>query len=94
MDECKPLARGVPQGRALLPHRGRAVQVDPSKPTLKAPGAHRLKVRYVEPLSDFAFKFKLCRYIVGVLMTILLVGASVANCAEAGTYTRPLLTST
>jgi len=38
------------------------VQVDPIKPTMKAPGTKRLKLEYDETLSDFAFKFKLCRY--------------------------------
>jgi hypothetical protein len=40
----------------------RAVQVDPIKPTLKAPGSKRLKLRYDEPLSKFAFNFNLRRY--------------------------------
>ena len=38
------------------------MQVDPIKPTMKAPGTKRLKLEYDETLSDFAFKFKLCRY--------------------------------
>jgi hypothetical protein len=38
--------------------RGRAVQVDPMKPMLKAPGTKRLKLdEYDEVLSSFAFKF-------------------------------------
>jgi hypothetical protein len=41
---------------------GRAVQVDPIKPTLKAPGTKRLKLKYDEPLLSFGFKFKLRRY--------------------------------
>ena len=41
---------------------GEAVQVDPMKPTLKAPGATRLKLKYDEPLSKFAFNFHLRRY--------------------------------
>jgi len=41
---------------------GGAVQVDPIKPTLKAPGTKRLKPYYDEPPSDFDFKFKLRRY--------------------------------
>ena len=40
----------------------RAVQVDPTKPTLKAPGTKRLKLKCVEPLSDVAFNFNLRRY--------------------------------
>jgi len=37
------------------------VQVDPIKPTSKAPGTRRLKLNYDEPLSRFAFKFNLRR---------------------------------
>ena len=40
---------------------GRAVQVDPIKPTLKAPG--RLELKCDEPLSNFAFNFNPRRYI-------------------------------
>jgi hypothetical protein len=32
------------------------------KPKLKPPGTKLLKLRYVEPLSDIAFKFNLRRY--------------------------------
>ena len=38
------------------------MQVDPTKPTLKAPGTERLKLKSDEPLSNFAFKFNLRRY--------------------------------
>ena len=38
------------------------VQVDPIKPTLKAPGTQRLKPYYGEPPSNFAFKFNLRHY--------------------------------
>ena len=41
---------------------GRAVQVDPINPTLKAPGSMHLKLRYDGPVSTFAFKFNLRRY--------------------------------
>ena len=41
---------------------GRAVQVPPIKPTSKAPGNKRLKVKYDETLSIAAFKFNLRRY--------------------------------
>ena len=41
---------------------GRAVQIDPMKPVLKAPGSMLLKPIHDEPLSTFAFKFNLCRY--------------------------------
>jgi len=38
------------------------VQVDPIKPTLKAPGTKRLKPLHDEPLSNFTFKYNLRRY--------------------------------
>jgi hypothetical protein len=41
------------------------VQVDPIKPTLKAPGIKLLKLKYDEPLSNFAFNFNLRRCTVG-----------------------------
>jgi len=41
---------------------GEAVQVDPIKPTLTAPGTKRLKLKYDKPLSSFAFNFNLRRY--------------------------------
>jgi len=58
--------RAVPLGAEQLHQlgaRGRAVQVDPIKPTLKALGTKRLKQKYVELLSNFAFNFNLRRYI-------------------------------
>jgi len=39
------------------------VQVDPIKPTLKAPGTKRLKLKRDGPLSSFGFKFNLSPYI-------------------------------
>jgi hypothetical protein len=38
------------------------VQVEPIKPTLKAPGIKLLKLKHDEPLSNVAFKFNLRRY--------------------------------
>ena len=38
------------------------MQVDPIKPTLKAPGIDRLKLNYDKLLSNFAFKFNLRCY--------------------------------
>jgi hypothetical protein len=38
------------------------VQVDPIKPTLKAPKTKRLKIKYDQLLSNFGIKFNLCRY--------------------------------
>ena len=74
MNECKPLAVGhlipvpVLQRLHLIAEeraqpRGRTVPVDPIKPTLKAPGTKRLKLKYDKPLSSFAFNFDLRRYI-------------------------------
>ena len=41
------------------------MQVDPIKPTLKAPGTQRLNLKYDELLSSFAFNFNLRRYTEG-----------------------------
>ena len=41
---------------------GRAVQIDPIKPTLKAPGSKCLKLGDEKPLSNFAFNFNLRRH--------------------------------
>jgi len=68
VDECKPLVPGVRAGgggaRAHL--RGEAVQVEPMKSKLKAPGttSNRLKLKYEKLLSSLAFNFNLRRYIV------------------------------
>ena len=40
------------------------MHVVPVKPTLIAPGTKRLKLKYDEPLSNFAFKFNFRRYTV------------------------------
>ena len=58
MDECKPLGTGGDRST----QRGWAVQVDPIQPQLKPPGSKRLKLRYEELLSNFAFKFNLRCY--------------------------------
>ena len=42
--------------------RGRPVQVDPIKPTLKAPGTKRLKLKHDILLSSFSFNFNVRRY--------------------------------
>ena len=39
------------------------MQVHPIKSMLKAPGTMLLKLKYDEPLSTFAFKFNVRRYI-------------------------------
>ena len=41
---------------------GKAVQAKPIKPRLKAPGKQLLKLKYDEPLSNFAFEFNLRCY--------------------------------
>jgi len=43
------------------------VQLDTNKPTLKAPGTKRLKLKCDDLLSDFAFKCNLRRYIMASL---------------------------
>ena len=54
--------------RAVRVLRGRAVQVESIKSTLKAPGTQRSKLTYDEPLSIFAFKVNVRRYDVGLLL--------------------------
>jgi hypothetical protein len=50
--------------RALrIIRHGRAMQVEPVEPTLKAPGSKRLKLQYDELLSSLPFKFNLRRYV-------------------------------
>ena len=39
------------------------MQLDPIKPTLKVPGTKRSKLKCDKPLSNFAFKINLRRYI-------------------------------
>jgi len=48
------------------------VQVDPTKPTLKAPGTQRLTLKYYKLLSSFAFKFDLRRYIKASLSKMMM----------------------
>jgi hypothetical protein len=45
------------------------VQLSPIKPSLKALGSTRLKLKFVKPFSIFAFKFNLRRYILGLKMS-------------------------
>jgi len=44
---------------------GQAVQVDPIRPTLKAPAIKLLELKYGKPLPKCAFKFNLRHYIWG-----------------------------
>jgi hypothetical protein len=62
---CQALLSG--QVRRQIPVRGRAVQVDPIKPSLKPPEIKRLKLNDDEPLPNFGFKFNLRRCSVGRL---------------------------
>jgi hypothetical protein len=41
---------------------GRALQVEPMKPMLKAPGTKRSKLKHDEPPAKFAFNSNLRRY--------------------------------
>jgi len=49
-------------GHAGDPNGGEAVQVEPMKSKLKAPGAKRLKLKYYNLLSNFAFNLNMRRY--------------------------------
>ena len=49
----------------VLSPSGRAVQVDPIRPTLNSPGIKLLKLKYDKPLSIFGFEFNLRRYTAG-----------------------------
>jgi len=50
VDECKPLAGGCGRQRSVRQVHGRAVQVDPIKPTLKAPGSKQNMMNWSQPL--------------------------------------------
>ena len=65
---------------------GRAVQVEPMKPKLKAPGTNRLKLNSDTLLSSFAFNFNLRRYSWALRTT--------SSNSSAGAYTRPRFSST
>ncbi len=78
---------------ALYMNLGRAVQVDPLKYKLKAPGAKRLKLTCDIVLSTSAFKFNLRRYIVDDAFPI---AEELGDILEllAGAYTRSHFRST
>jgi len=91
VEECKPLAGGA------APRRGREVQVDPIKPTLKPPGSKRLKLEDEKALSNFAFKFNLRRYTVFQSAPFISRDQRAAQlhaALQAGPHTRSLLSST
>jgi len=64
----------------LIGAQGRAVQVDPMKPTLKLPGAKRLKLKHHDPVSNFAREFNLRR---DTKAQMLLERGAAAAAAEA-----------
>ena len=74
MDECKPPARGGVPRRSARRAPGRAVQVDPIKPTLKSSGTKRLILECDEPLSNFAFNFNLRRYTLWMIAALVVTG--------------------
>ena len=62
------------------------MQVDPIKPTLKAPGTKRLKLKCDEPLLNFAFNSKLRRYNMAMVDWLIAARADV-NAARSDGYT-------
>ena len=60
------------------------MQIDPIKPKLKPPGIKRLKLKYDELLSRFAFKFNLRRYIKDDELTWLLAGSLIIDMEGGG----------
>ena len=83
--------------RRFVRASGRAVQVRPIKPMMKAPGTMLLTLECDEQLSNFAFKFNLRRYNPEVLKWAREHGclwngttceqAAVSGHLEAGAYT-------
>ena len=63
---CMKLAYAMYADRPCARELGRAVQVDPMIPELKAPGAKLLTLKYDELLSSFGFNVNLRRYSWGV----------------------------
>jgi len=67
----KWLTKGAEAGcPAAMYSLGEAVQVEPIKPWLKAPGNKRLKLKYDKLLSSVAFNWNLRRYISGAISTL------------------------
>ena len=103
MQRDAPLLRpGVARAfaRRRLEIHGRAAQVEPTKPMLKAPAttSNRLKLKYDSLLSNFALIFNMRRYATELREE----GSSMdyfnevtgENGTQAGAYTRPLFGST
>jgi hypothetical protein len=66
-------------------------QVDPIKPTLKAPVSKSLKLKHDELLSNFAFKFNLRRYTPVFVMLFVMVGVAAYLHYLLNKKARPLL---
>ena len=58
------------------------MQVDPIKPTLKAPGTKRLKLKYDKMLSNIAFKFNLRRYTKGARAVRVEAAEACSECVQ------------
>jgi len=72
-----------PRRRAHAVRRhGKAMQLDPIKPPLKAPGNKRLKLNYDKVLSSFAFKINLRRYITGDKIDEVFIGSCMTNIGQ------------
>ena len=76
-------------GHSAVRRHGWAVQVDAMKPTLKAPGAERLKLGCDDLLSTFAFNFNLRRDATDTMLTAKVHRLCVVD-LQAGDYPRPL----
>jgi hypothetical protein len=59
---CQAVRRRRPLRRRVPAALGRAMQVEPMEPILKAPGTGHLKLTYDTRLLSFAFNFNLRRY--------------------------------
>ena len=70
------------------------MQVDPIKPTLKAPATMLLKLKCGELLSRFSFKFNLRRYTKGRKLVPRVAMTAPSVNLWAGAHTRPLFSST
>jgi len=104
VDECKALGGGdgqLPERRLQLLHHhahglpGRAVQVDPIKPTLKASGTKRSTLKSAEPLSSVGFKINLRRYSLRLFRDAAFETRDYGfDKVKAGAHTPPLFSST
>jgi len=87
VDEFQPLPGGVRSGRRGAAQLSRAVQVDPIKPTLKAPGTKHLKLQYYELLSSVASKINLRLYHSDIRRLIDLKNSTESAFEELSKYT-------